>query len=282
MWVTPIATRFGGVEVHEIPPNGQGIATLVAINQLDHAAIQSLDADDPHAIHMQIEAMKTGLEQAYEHVADEDHMRVGVDRMLAVRRGIDPAARPMPTLPRRGGTVYLCTADAGGMMVSFIQSNFWGFGSGIVVPGTGIALQNRGFGFNTIAGHPNCVGPRKRPFHTIIPGFVTRQGAALCAFGVMGGAMQAQGHLQMVTRMFAHGQTPQQSLDAPRWRVLEGTNLMLEPGMPAATVRELERRGHVFQTAHESEFGGGQIILRSRGAYLAGTDPRKDGVAAGY
>jgi gamma-glutamyltranspeptidase/glutathione hydrolase len=282
VWVEPISTRFGEVDVHELPPNGQGIATLVALNQLDRATLAGLDADGADALHFQIEAMKTGLEQAYEHVADPDHMRERVESMLAVRRPVDAMARAMPEMPRRGGTVYLAAADASGMMVSFIQSNFWGFGSGIVVPGTGIALQNRGMGFNTAAGHPNCVGPGKRPFHTIIPGFVTREGAGLCALGVMGGAMQAQGHLQMITRMFAHGQNPQQALEAPRWRVLDGANVMLEPGLPDLTVSELQRRGHVFQRAHESEFGGGQIILRHRDAYLAGSDPRKDGSAVGY
>jgi len=181
-------------------------------------------------------------------------------------------------------TVYLTAADAEGRMVSYIQSNFLGFGSGIVVPGTGIHLQNRGSGFSLQPGHPNRVGPRKRPFHTIIPGFVSRAGAPLMSFGVMGGHMQAQGHVQMGVRICDHGQNPQAALDAPRWHVREDGALLLEPGHAPQVVDALRARGHeVVLDAWPHVFGGGQIILRmDEGAYCGASDSRKEGHAVGF
>jgi gamma-glutamyltranspeptidase/glutathione hydrolase len=281
-WVEPISARFNGVNVHEIPPNGQGIATLIAMNGIDETWLEA-PVDSGASVHELIERMKFGLAQAYAHVADPKSMREDVMTLLKQRVVPSVKAQPMPAIPQRGGTVYLATADAGGMMVSFIQSNFWGFGSGVVVPGTGIALQNRGYGFSCDPNHPNCVAPRKRPFHTIIPGFATdARGKALCAFGVMGGAMQAQGHLQVVARMFAHGQNPQAALDAPRWRVMDGLEVMIEPGFPEATLADLKSRGHVLTSGPSAEFGGGQIILRAADGYVAGSDWRKDGAAVGF
>ncbi|MEM9148613.1 MAG: gamma-glutamyltransferase, partial [Pseudomonadota bacterium] len=188
--------------------------------------------------------------------------------------------------PRQGGTVYLSAADASGMMVSFIQSNYAGFGSGVVVPGTGISLQNRGLGFVTTPGHPNRVGPRKRPFHTIIPGFLMRGGAPLMAFGVMGGPIQAQGHLQMVLRTQLWGQDVQAAVDAPRWRVTEGQGVAVETSMAPALRQALEAKGHVLDTQPPDAafgFGGAQLIHRlPGGGYAAGSDPRKDGAAVGF
>jgi gamma-glutamyltranspeptidase/glutathione hydrolase len=179
------------------------------------------------------------------------------------------------------GTVYLCAADDEGMMVSFIQSNFNGFGSGIVIPGTGIAMQNRGHGFVTTPGHPNQAAPSKRPFHTIIPGFVT--GEAMMAFGVMGGHMQAQGHLQMVSRIFGFGQNPQAASDAPRWQVATEGSLLLEAGFPSAVADELESRGHrVLRDQAAGLFGGAQSVLRVGDGYCAASDHRKDGCALGF
>jgi gamma-glutamyltranspeptidase len=173
--------------------------------------------------------------------------------------------------------------DAEGQMVSLIQSNFYGFGSGIVVPGTGIAMQNRGYGFTLEAGHPNRVGPRKRPFHTIIPGFVTREGRPWMSFGVMGGEMQPQGHVQMVVRCVDFGENPQAASDAPRWKVMEGRRVLLEAGWPEETVEALRRRGHEVTIAEAGEFGGAQLIQRlPGGGYLAASDHRKDGHAAGF
>ncbi|MGR8922036.1 MAG: gamma-glutamyltransferase, partial [Gammaproteobacteria bacterium] len=180
-------------------------------------------------------------------------------------------------------TVYLTAADSGGMMVSFIQSNYFGFGSGIVVPGTGIALQNRGFGFSLDPEHPNCVAPGKRPFHTIIPGFVTRDGEPLMSFGVMGGPLQAQGHVQMMTRVFDYGQNPQAASDAPRWLVNHDWSVSLEPGFPEQIARALEARGHVVRRpGHVRDFGGAQLILKTADGYVGGSDHRKEGQAVGF
>jgi gamma-glutamyltranspeptidase / glutathione hydrolase len=281
-WVEPIATVFGHTVIHEIPPNGQGIAVLMALNSFSEEC-EAEPVDSGPLTHELIENMKYALSRVYREVSDPQSMTESIQLMLIGEYCADRHATPMPTIPQRGGTVYLTTADASGMMVSFIQSNFWGFGSGIVVPGTGVAMQNRGFGFSCDPNHPNCVAPRKRPFHTIIPGFATdARGKALCAFGVMGGAMQAQGHLQVVTRMFAHGQNPQAALDAPRWRVMDGLDVLIEPGFPEATLADLRLRGHVLKGGPSGEFGGGQVILRSDDGYIAGSDWRKDGAAVGF
>jgi gamma-glutamyltranspeptidase/glutathione hydrolase len=200
-------------------------------------------------------------------------------------REIDMARAGFPhsALPTAPDTVYLTAADAGGMMVSYIQSNYMGFGSGIVIPGTGIALQNRGAGFTLEPGHPNRVAGGKRPYHTIIPGFVTRAGRPVMSFGVMGGHMQPQGHLQMVVRIFDYGQNPQAASDAPRWFIDDDFDLWLEPGFDLAVIEELRRRGHtVHADAAPGRFGGAQLIHRLDGGYCAATDWRKDGQAMGY
>ncbi len=296
LWVDAISRRFAGSEVHEIPPNGQGIAALMALGLVEHTGLADLDPDSADALHLEIEAMKLAFADLYGHVADPDSMRVSAadllaDGYLAERAElIDPtaASRPSPGVPERGGTVYLCTADADGRMVSFIQSNFMGFGSGVVVPGTGISLQNRGAGFVLRDGHPNRVAGGKRPFHTIIPGFVTRQGEALAAFGVMGGAMQAQGHLQVMLRTLLYGQNPQAAIDAPRWQVLpDGATVAIERGYDAAVYQELEERGHVVLrdprlATGDRFFGGAQLAWRlAGGGYLGASDPRREGQAVG-
>jgi gamma-glutamyltranspeptidase/glutathione hydrolase len=179
--------------------------------------------------------------------------------------------------------VYLTAADAAGMMVSMIQSNYDGFGSGVVVPGTGISLQNRGTDFSTIPGHPNLVAPRKRPYHTIIPGFLTRAGAPVMSFGVMGGTMQPQGHLQLVVRIADYGQNPQAACDGPRFRWIHGMGVSLERGFPPATVDELRRRGHdVVAVDDYNQFGSCQAIWRLPDGYLGASDPRRDGQVAGF
>ena len=183
---------------------------------------------------------------------------------------------------KNGDTVYLTTADEDGMMVSYIQSNYMGFGSGIVIPGTGISLQNRGNGFSLIDGHPNQVGPNKRPYHTIIPAFVTKNNQPLMSFGVMGGSMQPQGHIQMITRIFDYNQNPQAAIDAPRWRVMQGMKVNLENGFNKETQEHLKKLGHQVYNGHYTEFGGAQIIYKLEDGYLAASDPRKDGQAVGY
>jgi gamma-glutamyltranspeptidase/glutathione hydrolase len=235
--------------------------------------------------------MKLALVDAYRHVADPTYMRIAsadlLDPAYARRRAnmidMNRAADAGHGEPRRGGTVYLTTADASGMMVSFIQSNYYGFGSGVVIHGTGIAMQNRGHGFVLERGHPNELGPRKRPFHTIIPAFVTdERGQPLMSFGVMGGHMQAQGHVQMMTRIFDHGQNPQAASDAPRWRVDGGKIVNVECGFDPGVVEALRSRGHEIRVGQPSEFGGAQLIYKLDDGYFGASDHRKDGCAVGY
>ncbi|MVW69941.1 gamma-glutamyltransferase family protein [Bordetella sp. 15P40C-2] len=292
-WVQPISQRYQDIELHEIGPNGQGIGALMALGMLDAFGAPGLPVDSTEYFHAQIEAMKLALADMHRYVADPRYMHE-VDAQallnpayLASRaQEIDPAqARyPGPGLPLKGGTTYLTTADASGMMVSFIQSNFKGFGSGLVVPGTGIALHNRGWGFNLLPGHPNQVGPRKRPFHTIIPGFLMRDGKPLMSFGVMGGSLQAQGHMQVTARI-AHGQNPQAVIDAPRWRILEdNVTVLVEWNFPSDVVAALREKGHKIEVAprFSDEFGGSQAIARLVDGYLGASDHRKDGHAGGW
>lgn len=294
-WCGTIARGFDDATLHEIPPNGQGIAALMALGILSQTNIRDLTADDPQAMHLQIEAMKLALRDAEAYVADLDHMTsVTVEDLLddgylaARAREIDPNAATNfgAGAPKHGGTVYLTAADASGMMVSFIQSNYAGFGSGVVVPGTGVSLQNRGAGFSLDPAHQNYVGPNKRPFHTIIPGFLMGPEAPLMSFGVMGGPMQAQGHVQMVLRTQLFGQDPQMAVDAPRWRVTDGLGVACETSLPEATLDKLEGMGHELTLEAPDNafgFGGAQLIhrLAERG-YVAGSDPRKDGAAMGF
>lgn len=293
-WVGTLSTSFRGHELHEIPPNGQGLAALIALGLLRHTEIAEHEPDSVEALHLQIEAMKLAFADAYRYVGDPDHLDVAPndlldDGYLAERaRAIDPrrAGEPAHGVPRRGGTVYLTAADAQGRMISFIQSNYYGFGSGVVVPGTGISLQNRGAGFTLEAGHPNQVGPGKRPFHTIIPAFLTASGRPDMSFGVMGGPMQPQGHLQMTLRTVLWGQNPQAAADAPRWRVVEGRTVAVESSAGTAAIEGLRELGHdVTASAPEASFafGGAQLIRRlPDGGYVAGSDPRKDGLAIGF
>ena len=292
-WCGTISTRFRGVDLHEIPPNGQGIAALIALGILENTSIESLDPDSAEGYHLQIEAMKLAFADVERYVGDPAAMTVGPDALLdpdylASRAALldrTKAREPKAGAPTAGGTVYLTAADASGMMVSYIQSNYAGFGSGIVVPGTGIHLQNRGAGFTLEPGHPNQVGPRKRPFHTIIPGFLMKGGEPLMSFGVMGGAMQAQGHLQMVLRTQVFRQNPQTASDAPRWRVVAGRQVAVEAAVPDHVVAGLEELGHVVardSTDSDFGFGGAQLIHRMPGGYIAGSDHRKDGAAIGF
>jgi len=294
-WVRPIRQAWRGVELHEIPPNGQGITALMALGILEHFDLRSLGPDSAAAAHLQIEAIKLAFADVYRHVAEPAAMRVSVDQLLdpaylaARARLIDPArAQQFGTgLPPSGGTIYLSTADEQGRMVSLIQSNYMGFGSGVVLPGWGVSLQNRGHSFSLDAAKANVVAPGKRPFHTIIPGFLTRAGQPLMSFGVMGAHMQPQGHVQTLVRMIEHGQHPQAACDAPRWRVDGGLDLGVEPAMPAAVVAELAARGHRIAELGDSyqDFGAGQFIWRlgdpgSQG-YVGASDPRRDGAVVG-
>lgn len=293
-WVGTVSQRFGDSVIHEIPPNGQGIAALMALGMLDARGVGSQPLDGIDSVHLQIEAMKLAFADLHQYNADIDHMRVAPADLLRpeyLRERaalIDPACAGDPAYgaPRPGGTVYLAAADASGMMVSFIQSNYMGFGSGVVVPGTGISLQNRGYGFNLIAAHANEVGPRKRPSHTIIPAFAMHaDGTPQMAFGVMGGPMQSQGHTQMALRVLRYGQNPQAAADAPRWRVTGGKGVAVEPHFDAGVVEQLRARGHEVTVEAGNgvfAFGGAQLVLRQGDVYFAGSDPRKDGGAVAF
>ena len=290
-WVTPTRQTYRRVELHEIPPNGQGLAAQLALAMLQHFDLAAWPVDDVRSLHVQIEAMKIAIHAAFQHFADADAMRVSPERLLGAARlksladGIRDRAAPLPpaALPIGHDTVYLTAADADGTMVSMIQSNYMGFGSGIVVPDTGIAMQNRGAGFVLDPSHPNCVGPNKRPYHTIIPGFVTEGGKPRMSFGVMGGHMQHQGHVQMMHRIFDHRQNPQAASDAPRWHVYPDFTIGLEPGMSTDVADGLAARGHTVRyEPHESVFGGAQLIYRLEDGYCAASDHRKEGQAVGF
>jgi gamma-glutamyltranspeptidase/glutathione hydrolase len=291
-WVDTISQDYRGLTLHEIPPNGQGIISLVAIGILSHIDLRSMPVDGADSVHVQIEAVKLALADAMRFVADPAHMEVAARDLLdpgylASRAKLVDLKRAQDFghgSPPRGGTVYLAAADASGMMVSLIQSNFMGFGSGIVVPSTGISLQNRGAGFVTREGHPNRVAPGKRPFHTIIPGFVTRNGRPLMSLGLMGGTMQAQGHTQLMVRMGDYGQNPQAAIDGPRFRIVKGLEVNVETHYPAATLEALASRGHKLTPIAEGymDFGCSQIAMRLEGGYLAASDARRDSLAVGF
>ena len=295
-WVEPIGIDAYGYRLHEIPPNGQGIAALVALGILRHFDIEALPIDSAESQHLQIEAMKLAFADVYAHVGDPLGTRCGTEQMLDPAylgeraRLIDPrrAQEFCAGNPARDGTIYLSAADEGGMMVSFIQSNYMGFGSGVVVPGWGLSMQNRGHGFSLDAASPNCVAPGRRPFHTIIPAFLTKDGRPQMSFGVMGGNMQPQGHLQTVVRMLAHRQQPQAACDAPRWRFNHGLEINVEAAMDAKTVVGLVERGHKVAVIVDSyqDFGAGQFIWRlgepAVEGYVAASDARRDGQAAGF
>ncbi|NJL03497.1 MAG: gamma-glutamyltransferase family protein [Chloroflexaceae bacterium] len=289
-WVEPISISYRGQQVWEIPPSGQGLAALIALGILEGLDVAAHPRDSVQTYHTQIEVMKLAFADAHRYIADPDFAAVPVAGLLspaylAQRRAlIGPTARtPSAGPPPHGGTVYLCTADREGRMVSMIQSNFWGFGSGVVIPDWGIALHNRGYGFTLDPQHPNVLAAGKRPYHTIIPGFLTRAGQAIGPFGVMGGPMQPQGHMQVVANMYDYGLHVQAALDAPRWRVGEGA-VYVEPETPRHILAGLEARGH--QLVIETEpygFGRGQIIQRlASGAYIAGSESRCDGAAVGW
>ena len=290
-WVDPIGTDYRGYGVWEIPPNGQGIAALTALNVAEGLDLARHPRDSTDSWHLQIECMKLGFADTQRYVADPEHADVPVrgllDKAYATRRRSligDRALSPEAGQPARGGTVYLCAADSDGMMVSFIQSNYQGFGSGIVIPGAGIAIQNRGYGFTLDESHPNVLAPGKRPFHTIIPAFLTEGDHAIGPFGVMGGHMQPQGHFQMVVNQVDYGLNPQAALDAPRWHWVSGRRVAVERAASKDLPAALVGRGHepdISQPA--SLFGKGQIIRRLRdGGYVAGSEPRADGCAVGY
>lgn len=287
-WVAPLGFDYHDTRLCEIPPNGQGLAALLALGILQHLPLERLAPEHPDSVHLQLEAMKLAFADCRRHVAERARMRLPVEELLAESRlgslarqvDLGRAAPHAPGPARDHGTVYATTADRAGRMVSLIQSNYLGFGSGVVVPGTGISLQNRGLGFSLEAGHPNQVAGGVRPYHTIMPGFLLRAGKAAMSFGVMGGHMQPQGHVQVVLRTVLHRQNPQAVCDAPRWYLGESSEVALEPALEREIGRELQKRGHqLLGEPAPLLFGGAQIIYRLADGYCAGSDPRKDGLA---
>ncbi len=295
-WVEPISKAYRGYELHEIGPNGQGIAALMALGILSRFDMSSLPVDSVNSQHLQIEAMKLAFADVYRYVAEPSAMAVTADELLndeylksrAKLIRMNKAQDFQSGTPNKGGTIYLTTADENGMMVSFIQSNYMGFGSGCVEPSFGVSLQNRGHAFSLDAQSPNVVGANKRPFHTIIPAFVTKDGVPQMSYGVMGANMQPQGHMQTLVRMVDYAQNPQMACDAPRWRFNQGLELNVEAGMNAATVQGLREKGHQINGISDSyqDFGAGQFIWRlgdpKTAGYVAASDPRRDGQVAAW
>ena len=298
-WVEPIGKNYRGYTLHEIPPNGQGIAALIALGILNQLDVAGFPVDGVDSQHLQIEAMKLAFADVYRYVAEPGSMQVNAEQMLddaylasrAKLIQMNKAQDFGAGNPVKGGTIYLTTADENGMMVSFIQSNYMGFGSGCVEPEFGVSLQNRGHAFNLQANahNPaNLVAPGKRPFHTIIPAFLTQNGQPVMSFGVMGANMQPQGHMQTLVRMLDYKQDPQTACDAPRWRYNAGLEINVEAGMSTATVQGLAERGHKMEVINDSyqDFGAGQFIWRAGDpkveGYVAASDARRDGLAAGY
>lgn len=287
-WVQPISTDYHNVQVWELPPNTQGIAALMALNMVEGFNLSQYPRDSGTSFHYQIEAMKLAFADLHRYIADSQYMEVSTAQLLdknyaATRRKLiqsQAISLATPGLPQ-GGTVYLAAADRD-LMVSFIQSNYEGFGSGILIPETGIALHNRGLGFTLETGHPNQISANKRPFHTIIPGFLTQNSHPLGAFGVMGAPMQPQGHLQVIANLVDYDMNPQAALDAPRWRFVEKDVVLLETGVAHPVVLDLVERGHNIKIAPSRMFGKGQIILNQNNIFVAASEPRADGLALAW
>ncbi|MFV9510856.1 gamma-glutamyltransferase [Tepidibacillus sp. LV47] len=288
-WVEPIKVNYRGYDVWEIPPNGQGLVALMALNILK--GFEFTEKETINTYHKQIEAIKLAFADGKTYITDAKKMKVKVEDLLSEayaeeRRKLigEKALEPKPFKPAKGGTVYLATADGQGNMVSYIQSNYMGFGSGLVVPGTGISLQNRGHNFSLNPAHVNALEPCKKPYHTIIPGFLTKDNQPIGPFGVMGAFMQPQGHVQVIMNTIDFHMNPQAALDAPRWQWLEGKKVEFEHTVPVHIVDSLARMGHQTNWAMGSgNFGRGQIIWRNEhGVLVGGTEPRTDGTIAAW
>ncbi|WP_046176443.1 gamma-glutamyltransferase family protein [Domibacillus indicus] len=289
-WVDPVSIRYRDYEVWELPPNGQGMIALMALNMLNGLSFSAKEELDSY--HKPIEAMKLAFADGEKYITDRSRMTASEAGLLAAeyaeqrRALIGPeASEPAPGEPPYCGTVYLAAADEDGMMVSFIQSSYTDFGSGVVVPGTGICLQNRGHNFSLNPAHQNALEGGKKTYHTIIPGFLTKNGVPVGPFGVMGGFMQPQGHVQVLMNMIDFQLNPQAALDAPRWQWIKKKELLLEPAFSEERAQQLNRLGHnVSFSYNATPFGRGQIIIRNAqtGVYCAGTETRADGAIASW
>lgn len=314
-WVDPISVEYRDHRLWEMPPNSQGVAALTALKVLGELDLARRPRGSAESYHLQIEAIKLGLSDAFRHVADADLAPFPWDQRLTREYGVEAAARiegaargELSGIAPRGDTVYLCTADADGLMVSLIQSNFsgWllGFGSGVVVPGTGVALHSRGCGFTLERHHPNELAPGKRPFHTLCPAFLTRDGKAIGPFGIIGGPLQPQAHVQFVVNQVDYGLNAQATIDAPRFQWISGSRIEVEPSMPGDVIQSLLARGHEVRPCVEfaatpprltgaalgsgglkesGDFGKAQMIHRlANGVYVGASDWRAGGCAIGW
>lgn len=285
-WVKPLSINYKGYDVWELPPNGIGIIALMALNNLEQMDLKG--KDDVETYHAQIEALKLAFEDGKAFIGDprDPEVEVDIDTLLSKKWAKERTSHitDEAMLPEAGklpdsGTVYFNVADKDGNMVSMIQSCYTGFGSGSVVPGYGISLHNRGSQFSLDKDSPNLIKPGKRPFHTIIPGFITKDGEPVGPFGVMGGPLQPQAHMQVISSMVDFHLSPQEALDAPRWQWIEGKTVQVEPSLPFHITEALKRRGHDIQVLNETiMIGRGQIILKQDdGVYVAATEGRTDG-----
>jgi len=295
-WVTPISVPFRGYRVWELPPNNQGIAALEMLRILETYDLKSMGHNSPTYLHHLIEAKKLAYADLDRFVGDADHLDMPAEQLLTDEFIAERRSHMNPTRAQervdpgpartKSETVYLTVADAEGNMVSFINSNYDYFGSGIVVPGTGFVLHNRGAGFTLTPGLPNTVAPGKRPFHTLIPAFVTQtvngREQAYMSFGLMGGGVQAQGHVQFLLNYFVFGMDLQAAIDAPRFRHYDGLRVALEAPVTDSVRKALEALGHVLIDQPPVAFGGAQAIVRLPKGFAAASDPRKDGMAVGY
>ncbi|MFP4287207.1 MAG: gamma-glutamyltransferase family protein [Candidatus Izemoplasmataceae bacterium] len=289
-WVDPISVNYRGYDIWELPPNGQGITALIALGLLNE--LPKPKSFNTTMVHNQIEAIKIAFKDVFTHVSDPKTMVIDPKMLLSQKVLKEKAASIKRTaqnyqdiVPYKGGTIYLNTADSDGNMVSYIQSNYMGFGSGLVVPNTGIALQNRGHQFSMDENHPNALRPNVRPLHTIIPGFITKDKLPIGPFGIMGGFMQPQAHVQVLSQMIDLHQNIQSALDSPRWQWMKDNLIHVEPSFDKKIINALIKRGHEVKISPLiPSFGRGQIIVRNHElkCYYVATEPRTDGTIALY
>ncbi|MGH7824520.1 MAG: gamma-glutamyltransferase [Candidatus Binatia bacterium] len=291
-WVEPIAANYRGYDIYELPPTTQGFVALEMLKILEGFDLADMGRFGPETLHLMIEAKKLAFLDRDQHLADRDFMKVRVNdlfspervEVLRARIRLDQAAGEFAAAPLHADTEYVSAADNQGNLVSFIQSNFMGFGSGVVEPETGIILQNRGHLFSVDEGHPNCIGPHKRCVHTLMPGLIMRDGQPYAALGLKGGHVQPQVQTQMIVNLIDFGMTVQEAISMPRFNHLEGLKVGLEPGIPEGAIQELKRRGHEIVAGTPESFGGAHAVLihPESGAFVGGSDPRKGGCALGF
>ncbi len=291
-WVEPITANYRGYDIYELPPATHGFVTLEMLKILEGFDLKAMGAQSVDALHLMVEAKKVAFADRDRYLADRDYMKVSVNDLLSPKRvealrariQKDRAADAIKSVPLAADTEYLAAADNEGNLVSFIQSNFMGFGSGVVEPETGIILQNRGHLFSVDESHPNCIGAHKRCVHTLMPGIILEEGKPFAALGLKGGHVQPQVQVQIITNLIDFGMTVQEAIAAPRFNHIESMKLGLEPGIAEASIQELKRRGHQIVSGASESFGGAHSIMihPESGAFIGGSDPRKGGGGIGF